>query len=646
LSIDNIHRPPPDKSIDEKLFHLLVASVKDYAIFMIDPEGYILTWNYGAQNIKGYAPDEIKGKHISVFYTPADNKKNEPMHNLGAAVARGSYESEGWRLRKDGSLFWADVVFTPLYDNDGNLIGFAKITRDITEKKKADDKKIELNIELERRVEENTKKIIVNELRFRKLIENSYDGITLMDTSLNLIYRSNSAERINGWNDRDMSAQRTINLIHPEDKLKVENTFKEVSGKPGIPVFSTYRCRHKMGHYIWIECILTNMLADENINAIVCNFRDVTGKKLADEELKNKTAQIEDILESITDGFIALDHNFCYTYANKRIGEMLGVPPDSLIGKNVWDIFPEAVGSDTYKAFHKCIAEQVYQCHEDYYEPLNLWQENHIYPSAAGLSVFIRDISERKNAELALQSLHESLEIKVEERTTQLEAVNKELESFSYSVSHDLRTPLRAVNGYAMMLKEDFGEIVGAEGNRIIDTIRNNALMMSKLIDELLAFSRLGRKELFVHHADMRDIVDTCVSELLDNQPQKYKIVIKDLPPCIADSNMIKQVWMNLIGNALKYSSKTAEPEIEIGFIGGEKGPIYYIEDNGVGFDMKYAHKLFGVFQRLHRNDQFEGTGVGLALAKRIIDKHKGEIWAEAEINEGAVFYFRIPAGK
>ncbi|MBB3054719.1 PAS domain-containing sensor histidine kinase [Mucilaginibacter gotjawali] len=644
MSPVNTIRPLLQQSVNEKLLHLLVASVKDYAIFMLDPAGYILTWNLGAQNIKGYSEDEIIGKHMSVFYTPADIAKNEPKKNLEAAVLNGSHENEGWRVRKDGSLFWASVVFTPLYDDHKLLLGFAKVTRDITEKKKAEDKKIELNIELERRVKENTKRIIANELRFRKLIENSQDGITLFDKDLKLIYRSLSTGKISGWSASERKSYKLIDLIHPDDQCRVAIFFKEIIAKPGVPLITSYRAQHKSGHYIWVESLFTNMLDDENINAIVCNFRDVTERKKAEEDLKQKTAQIENILESITDGFIAIDQNFCYTYANKRIGEMLGVLPDSLIGKNVWDLFPDAVGSDTYNAFQKAMAEQVYYCHEDYYAPLNLWQENHIYPSGQGLSVFIRDISERKRAELALQHLHDNLEKKVVERTLQLESVNKELESFSYSVSHDLRTPLRAVNGYAAMLMEDFGPALGPEGNRIINTIRANAMMMSKLIDELLAFSRLGRKELAVSQTDMKAVAESCLAEHFANGQGKYKVTVRNLPPCMADTNMIKQVWMNLLGNAIKYSAKKTAPEIEVGFIPGEKGPIYYVEDNGVGFEMKYSDKLFGVFQRLHRSDEFEGTGVGLALAKRIIEKHNGEIWAEAELEKGAIFYFRLPS--
>jgi signal transduction histidine kinase len=390
--------------------------------------------------------------------------------------------------------------------------------------------------------------------------------------------------------------------------------------------------------------MFTNMFHDININAIVCNFRNITERKKAEEELRGKTEQIENILECITDGFIALDKNLCYTYANKRIGQMVDAEPASLIGKYIWGEFPNAVNSETFKAFNEALTKQQYICNEDYYAPLDLWQENHIYPSEnGGLSVFIRDISRRKKAELEIQQLNSDLEKKVVERTVQLEAVNKELEAFSYSVSHDLRTPLRAVNGYAMMLKEDFEDKLGEEGNRVINTIINNANMMGRLIDDLLAFSRLGRKELVLTEVDMYTLVKGCINELQENQDQNHQIKVKKLPVAEADSSLIKQVWLNLIGNAMKYSSKKDHPEIEIGFINDKNRKVYFVKDNGVGFDMQYSSKLFGVFQRLHRNDEFEGTGVGLALVKRIIDKLGGEIWAESSPSNGAAFYFSLP---
>jgi PAS domain S-box-containing protein len=394
---ENIDRFALSHSFDEKLFRLLVASISDYAIFMIDPNGYIMSWNPGAQNIKGYTEEEIIGKHISIFYTENDIKKNEPRHNLNEALKNGMRECEGWRVRKDGSVFWANVVFTTVYNDSGHLVGFAKITRDITDRKKNEDKKEKINAELERRVKQNTEKIIANELRFRKLIENNNDGITLLNKNLDVLYRSMSSERITGWSYNERSEHGTSHLIHPDDRAMVKQLFVEILDKPGAPITASYRTKHKNGQHIWIESLFTNWLNDENIKAIVCNFRDITEQKVADEELRKKNEQIENILESITDGFIALDKDFCYTYANKKIGEMLNCAPESLIRKYIWTEFPDVVHSETYKAFNRAANKHQYVCNEDYYAPLDLWQENHIYPSAGGgLSVFIRDISERK----------------------------------------------------------------------------------------------------------------------------------------------------------------------------------------------------------------------------------------------------------
>ena len=238
--------------------------------------------------------------------------------------------------------------------------------------------------------------------------------------------------------------------------------------------------------------------------------------------------------------------------------------------------------------------------------------------------------------------IQEELENKVQSRTGELEAVNKELEAFSYSVSHDLRAPLRAVSGYAMMLKEDYDDSFDDEARRITGNILGNVKMMGMLIDDLLAFSRLGKREVRKQSTDMKELAVNCVTGL--SPDEKYLIDIADMPFCSGDGDLLKQVWMNLIGNAVKYSSKRDDPRITIGSVEDTAGPIYFVRDNGAGFDSKYADKLFKVFQRLHSQDEFEGTGIGLALAKRILDKHKGLIWAESSPGNGAAFYFRLPA--
>ncbi len=231
-------------------------------------------------------------------------------------------------------------------------------------------------------------------------------------------------------------------------------------------------------------------------------------------------------------------------------------------------------------------------------------------------------------------------------RTAELEMANKELEAFSYSVSHDLRAPLRAISGYSMILKEDYGTKLDAEANRVIDVTISNVKMMGQLIDDLIAFSQMGKNEAMHEVIDMKSLAESCVAELFqDTKENKYEVIINPLPRCYGNGSMIKQVWLNLIGNAIKYSSKKLNPRIEIGCKEDESSMhVYFVRDNGIGFDMQYAHKLFGVFQRLHNQEEFEGTGVGLALVKRIIDKHKGQVWAESTGGEGAVFYFSLPA--
>ena len=282
------------EKLDEKLFSLLVASVKEYAIFLTDPEGYILTWNEGAARIKGYRSEDIVGRHLSIFYTPEDIAANEPRFNLEQALKNGTHESEGWRIRKNGSRFWANIVFTAIYQ-EGRHIGFAKVTRDETEKKIVADQKASLQAELEQRVQEQTHALLSTQIRFRKLIEHSYDGIALLDKNLRVFYRSLSAERINGWSDTEILDSTLEDFTHPDDRQDVTRHLAEVGRRPGVPLLLNFRSSHRGGHYIWLECLFTNMLEEEDIRAIVCNFRDISKALAGEREILRQNAVMREV---------------------------------------------------------------------------------------------------------------------------------------------------------------------------------------------------------------------------------------------------------------------------------------------------------------------------------------------------------------
>ncbi|HEX7899623.1 MAG TPA: MEDS domain-containing protein [Planctomycetota bacterium] len=247
----------------------------------------------------------------------------------------------------------------------------------------------------------------------------------------------------------------------------------------------------------------------------------------------------------------------------------------------------------------------------------------------------------RDEALAAQRRLAEDLERRVRERTAELEAANKELESFSYSVSHDLRAPLRAIDGFSKMLLLDQAPSLDAEGKRRLKVIGDSALKMGQLIDDLLKFSRTGRSEMKAQVVDMNALVRATLSEAVP--ANKAQVVVGDLPPAAGDLALLKQVLANLLGNAVKYSSKRAEPRIEIGATPGARETTYWIKDNGAGFDMANAGKLFKVFQRLHGPSEFEGTGIGLALVQRIVQRHGGRVWAEGVEDQGATFSFTLP---
>ncbi len=264
------------------------------------------------------------------------------------------------------------------------------------------------------------------------------------------------------------------------------------------------------------------------------------------------------------------------------------------------------------------------------------------------LKKYIKELEEqilaRIKAEAEIQKLNQELEERVKQRTTELEEANKELEAFSYTVSHDLRAPLRALSSFSALLLKEHSEHLDGEIKDFINSIISNAKSMSQMVEDLLTFSKYNKREIIKFKFEMNQVVESVIAGLPANyEKDKYKIVIHDLGNACGDLNLIKQVWINLISNAIKFSVFNDHPTIEIGMQENGNQKVYFVKDNGVGFDTRYADKLFGVFQRLHTATEFEGTGVGLAIVHRIVTRHGGTVRAVSELGKGSTFYFSLP---
>jgi PAS domain S-box-containing protein len=382
---------------------------------------------------------------------------------------------------------------------------------------------------------------------------------------------------------------------------------------------------------------------------------DATAMKRVEREFKQANAFLDAVVENIPSMiFVKEARTLRFARINKAEEELLGMPREALIGKTDHELFPREQADQFVMKDREVLAKDgVVEIAEE-----NLTTANGVLTlrtrkiglrDSEGRPQYLLgisdDITEQKRTEESIRALNASLEV----RANQLEAANKELESFSYSVSHDLRAPLRAIDGFSKIFEEDYATQVDDEGRRLLKVIRDNSQRMGTLIDDLLAFSRLGRQALSTERVDMKSLA---IAALTDVQAAgagvRAHAEIQDLPSVQADPALLKQVWTNLLSNAFKYSSTREAPRIEVGFVAA-KNPqdhvTFFVKDNGVGFDMRYYDKLFGVFQRLHRIEEFSGTGVGLAIVHRLVTRHGGKVWAEAELDKGATFFFSLPAG-
>jgi len=440
--------------------------------------------------------------------------------------------------------------------------------------------------------------------------------------------------------------------IHPDDRAEVERSnLSVIQERKPIPLEYRVIWPDQSIHVVWAEA--GELTLDEAgkpafLTGIV---QDITERKQAEKALREAQQLYENIFRLSPEVIVVTSEvTGRYLAASESHERITGYRADEVIGHQV-DEFLIWESDDDRRMMIRRLHEQGAVHNEEvrfhrrsgeFYTALLSMARVEVGGEWCVVSM-VTDITERKRAEDMVRRLNAELEQRVMERTEQLETANKELESFSYSVSHDLRAPLRAIDGFSRILQEDFPDL-SADASRMIHSVRSNAQQMGRLIDDLLRFSRLNRQSLNKQSVNTAELVRQALQTLeLEREGRQVEITFGELPACQGDPGLLLQVWINLLSNALKFTRQRDNAQIEIGSQLNERGEtVYFVSDNGVGFDMQYAGKLFGVFQRLHRADEFEGTGVGLALVQRIIKRHGGRIWAEAQHDAGAKFSFTV----
>lgn len=611
------------KKIEEENRNFFTLSLDMLCIAGFD--GYFKKLNPSWEKTLGYTVQELCSKPFIEFVHPEDREKTVgESGKIATGMEAISFENR--YLCKDGSYKWMLWSATPSLETE--LI--YATARDITER---------------RQMEEELK---ASEERFRSVTQTAKEAIVLANGSGNIILWNQGAQSTFGYSEEE-ALGRPLTLLMPERYQKPHRQGLERFLKTGQPrvVGKTVELhgRRKDGSEFPLELSLSSWKTGNDIffSGIL---RDITERKQMEETLRDSEQRYRLLFdENPMPAWVFELQTLSFLAVNRAAIRHYGYSQEEFLKMTIKDIRP----TEDIPA----LLERVSKLKEGVHSP-GEWR--HLKKDGTILDVEIashpltfggrkaelvlaNDITERKKAEEELHKLNESLKY----YSNQLESANKELESFSYSVSHDLRAPLRSIDGFSLALLEDYGEKLDQEGKQNLTRVRDGCKRMSQLIDDMLNLSRLTRAEMRPEKVNLTSLAQEIISELKNIEPdRKVEVAISDNLFAHCDLQLIRAVLENLLNNAWKYTSKHPKAKIELGSLNQNGKPVFYVKDDGAGFDMRYADKLFGAFQRLHRMDEFEGNGVGLATVKRVIHRHGGKVWAEAEPEKGATFYFTL----
>jgi PAS domain S-box-containing protein len=625
---DNSRREVAEEALrdSEEKYRLLLDGVQDYAIFMLDQEGRVASWNAGAERIKGYKADEIIGQNFSRFYLQEDIDQGKPKAELQLAAAIGRSEVEHWRVRKDGSRFWANVVITAVRNSSGILLGFSEISRDISERKET-------------------------EAKYRGLLEAAPDAMVVVHQDGEIVLLNLQAEKQFGYRRDELVGQMVKNII-PEgfaERLIADGTRTAAQALAqqigtGIELYG----RRKDGSEFPIEIMLSPLESTEGI-LVTAAIRDITDKKLAQEETQQQQHLLQLIIESIADGVVVADCSGKFLLFNSAAKRCLGIGATNTDP----DQWSERYGTylpDTVTPYPSDDLPLVRALRGENVDSTEVFIRNAEVPDGrllditggplrdeggalrGGVVVF-RDITERKKSEEHLVKT-----------VGELKRSNDELQQFAYVASHDLQEPLRMVASYTQLLAKRYKGRLDSDADEFIAYAVDGSTRMQGLVQDLLAYSRAGTNGKALHEISSEKALNEALTNLRATMEESGAIVTHDsLPTITTDDRQLAQVFQNLVGNAIKYrGAEIPHVHISAKKNGGNEW-IFSVRDNGLGIDPQYFERIFILFQRLHGPREFKGTGIGLAICKKMLERLGGRIWVDSQPKKGSTFYFSLP---